>query len=108
MVGHVEGVEAGASIAQHRRRGGLRVERSPAALHVGDLPKAGHDPADFEIRRKQARRRSGGRLSPAMRASSARTSHLASLALSALTSSVLISPTVVTLPSVIFHSRKGR
>ena len=32
---------------------------------------------------------------------------LAIFAFSALTSSVLISPTVVTLPSVIFHKRNG-
>ena len=66
MVGHVEAVEAGPRIVQHRRGRGLRIKRPPTALHIGDLPEADHDVADLKIRRERdARRNSRHALLPA-------------------------------------------
>ena len=96
MVGHVERVEAVADIGGKVVRRLFRVERRAPALHVGDLPQAGDDSADREAGRELGplRTRHGGHQPPIF-------------ALRALTSSVDISPTVVTLPSVIFHRRNG-
>src|SRR5215207_2933592 len=98
VVGHVERVEPVLRIGGKMGGAHLRVERPSAPLHVGDLPEPGHDATDGQAGRKLGPVGAQGRLAhpqPPI------------LALSALTSSVDISPTVVTLPSVIFQSRNG-
>ena len=107
VVGHVERVEARAGVFEHGRRSRLRVEELAAALHVGDLPEAADNARDVESRRKRdAIGRVGHRRPLKLRRRGAAMAS-AIFAFSALTSSVLISPTVVTLPSVIFHKRNG-
>ena len=95
MVRHVETVEAGRRIGGERVGAAFGVERRAAALLVGDLPEAGEDARDREVgRERDPRERRRRHFVP-------------SFAFKALTSSVLISPVVVTLPSVIFHRRNG-
>ena len=103
MVGHVEGVEARRRIGGERVGAALRIERSAGALLVGDLPQSGDDARDRPVGGEgDAGQRGHGRQAPGGLA------HWpAILALRALTASVLISPVVVTLPSVIFHRRNG-
>ena len=54
MVGHVEGVEARVGVGAQGLGGPVEVERPAVALHVGDLPQPGHDPADVEAGRQLA------------------------------------------------------
>ena len=53
VVGHVEGIEARSGVFEHCRRSRLPVERRAVALHIGDLPEAGHNAADLESGRKR-------------------------------------------------------
>ena len=106
VVGHVERVEARTGVFEHGRRSRLRVEELAAALHVGDLPEAADNAGDVESRRKRDAIGRVGHRRPLKLRRRGRYG-LAIFAFSALTSSVLISPTVVTLPSVIFHKRNG-
>ena len=95
MIRHVETIEAGRRIVGQRIGAALGVERRAAALLVGDLPQAGQDPRNREVgRERDPRERRRRHFVP-------------SFAFRALTSSVLISPVVVTLPSVIFQRRNG-
>ncbi len=95
VVRHVEAVEAGRRIGGERVGAAFGVERRAAALLVGDLPEAGEDARNREVgRERDPRERRRRHFVP-------------SFAFRALTSSVLISPVVVTLPSVIFHKRNG-
>jgi hypothetical protein len=48
MIGHVEGVEAGAGVSGQRGGALNRIQICASALHVGDLPQAGDDAGDFE------------------------------------------------------------
>jgi hypothetical protein len=48
MVGHVEGVETRFGVARQLSRGFIGIDLAPAALHVRDLPKPGHDAADLD------------------------------------------------------------
>jgi hypothetical protein len=48
VVRHVERVEPGVRVFAERLAGGVRIERRPVALHVGDLPQAGEHPRYLE------------------------------------------------------------
>ncbi len=103
MIRHVEGVEARRRIGGERVGAARGIERPARALLVGDLPQAGDDARDREVGREgDAGQRRHGR-----QALGGPAHWPAILALRALTASVLISPVVVTLPSVIFHRRNG-
>ncbi len=95
MVRHIEAVEARRRISGERIGAAVEVERRAAPLLVGDLPEPGQNARNREVRcQRDARERRRRHFVP-------------SFAFRVFTSSVLISPVVVTLPSVIFQRRNG-
>ena len=114
MVRHVESVEAGACIVEHapmRRAPGSSVRPPRSMSATCQRPTTTRlISRSARARRAAAHRmqaRSGAIARPLTSAFTCSPLYLASFALIALTSSVLISPTVVTLPSTIFQSRNG-
>jgi hypothetical protein len=50
MVGHVEGIETGIGLFHQGPAGGVQIQFAPPAFHIGNLPEAGDNAADFEPR----------------------------------------------------------
>ena len=50
VVGHIKGGETGLDVGFHRPSGCCRIQLAAFALHVGNLPEAGQDPRNAQIR----------------------------------------------------------